>query len=229
MIFPLASQSGIEVKAVHRFQDPERDGIASSVSQSEGTWGESVLALPCQQYFKTQTMGRELGRREVRGIPQRCTLHPSPSEGCCVGRRWSTLLASVSSQRDSPQGSGKKETEQSCNQEIKSLSHKSVCCFFFFKSFFERQPKKVPSHSQLYATFKLNCFQRQRLNSPEPICEAFKPAAQRPCFILFLFSFLEKGLKGEGEPSRNTTCSRSPRAEIVRQDEHSDGFFSIPS
>lgn len=127
------------------------------------------------------------------------------------------------------QGSGKKETEQSCNQQIKSLSHKSVCCFFFFKSFFERQPKKVPSHSQLYATFKLNCFQRQRLNSPEPICEAFKPAAQRPCFILFLFSFLEKGLKGEGEPSRNTTCSRSPRAEIVRQDEHSDGFFSIPS
>lgn len=59
MIFPLASQPGIEVKAVHRFQDPERDGIASSISQSEGMSGESVLALLCQQYFKTQTMGRE--------------------------------------------------------------------------------------------------------------------------------------------------------------------------
>ena len=42
MIFPLASQPGIEVKAVHRSQDPERDGIASSTSQREGG-GESVL------------------------------------------------------------------------------------------------------------------------------------------------------------------------------------------
>ena len=69
-----------------------------------------------------------------------------------------------------------------------------------FKSFFERQPKKVPSYSQLYATFKLNCFQRQRLNSPEPICEAFKPAAQRPCFILSIFIFIsgERAERGRG-------------------------------
>lgn len=143
MIFPLASQSGIEVKAVHRFQDPERDGIASSVSQSEGTWGESVLALPCQQYFKTQTMGRELGRREVRGIPQRCTLHPSPSEGCCVGRRWSTLLASVSSQRDSPprlRKEGDRTELQPTDQKLKS--QKCVLFFFFLSPFLKDNLKK---------------------------------------------------------------------------------------
>ena len=147
MIFPLASQPGIEVKAVHRSQDPERDGIASSTSQREGAWGEcSWLCHASSSSRHKQWEGR--GRREGRGVPERCALHPRgllcweevvDLAGQCVFPPRGTAL----------QGSGKKGTEQSCNQKIKSLRHKS----FFFKSFYERQPKKVPSHSQLYATF----------------------------------------------------------------------------
>lgn len=76
MIFPLASQPGIEVKAVHRFQDPERDGIASSISQSEGMSGESAKALAVPAVLQDTNNGKGGGRREVSGNSQRCTLHP---------------------------------------------------------------------------------------------------------------------------------------------------------
>ena len=68
MIFSLARQAGTEPKAAHRSQDPERDGIALLISQSER--GKRVFWLCCVSgTSKHNGKGRE-GREGSGGSPR---------------------------------------------------------------------------------------------------------------------------------------------------------------
>lgn len=131
MIFPLASQAAFEPKPARRSPDPERNRTALLISQSGGGQ-KSVLDLLCQQGFKAQSLGRRRGGGSG-GF--------TPWEGCHIGRRWWSFLASVlsrgtatSSRREWESSKTQGRRWQNHNQRLKITRIFSKSFFFFWKA-----------------------------------------------------------------------------------------------
>lgn len=117
-------------------------------------------------------------------------------------------------------------TAQSCHQGIKSLNHKSPKKKKK-KSFFERQPKKVPPYRASFV-WPLNQTMCSSTGGPAP------PGGPAPAwwwrlqclpqphgsetwlyFVCIFFFFCISGERSQGGLTRNTTCSESPGAEMA--------------
>lgn len=127
MIFPLASLAGMEPKGVRRSQNPERSEIALLISLSGG--GGRVCSGFAVPAILQNTIGRQRRGAGSGGSPAEM-----PQEGAILGggglpdgQCAEPRAAAVSFRLDRPASKAqeRRATEQSHNQGITSVNHKS--------------------------------------------------------------------------------------------------------